>query len=158
MLEKGKTPNPNNAADPTEGQQPTGKLSFRDYMTLGKSLKAIKDGVYNAMIKTTKFVSNDKDPDKDYLRLEINLPDADNRIVIENRFVSGYFIFEREIKAQLGISDQTIPVPELLAYIVDKPIKVWYSTITSAKDNRKYQNMSFSEPVAAPETTETPKF
>jgi hypothetical protein len=156
MLQKPNAPiNPNNAVE--EGQEPTGKLSFRDYLTVGMSLKAIVDGEYPAKVIATKFVANDKDPEKDYLRLEIQLPD---RIVVENRFVSGYFIFEREIKVQLGISDQTLPVPEFLSLIIGKPIKVWYKTVVSTKDNKKYQNMSFSEPLPDPAATltEIPKF
>jgi hypothetical protein len=156
MLERKNVPNPNNSTE--EGTQPTGKLSFRDYISVGVSFKAIKDGCYNAVIKAIKFIQHPTDQEKDYLRLEIQLPDCDNRITVENRFVSGYFIFEREIKAQLGISDQSMPVPELLAYIIEKPIKVWYNTVTSTKDNKKYQNMSFSEPVTPPASTEVPKF
>jgi hypothetical protein len=156
MIQKPNTPvNPTNAVE--EGTQPTGKLSFRDYINVGTSLKAIVDGVYDAVIINTKFVPNEKDPDKDYLRLEIQLPD---RVTVENRFVSGYFIFEREIKTQLGISDQSIPVPALLNAIIGQPIKVWYKTIVSPKDNRKYQNMSFSEPLPDPvaATDAVPKF
>jgi hypothetical protein len=150
MLGKDNTPNPNNAVE--EGTQPTGKLSFRDYITNGTSLKAIKDGKYPATIVATKFIKNDKDPEKDYLRLEIKLPD---RITVENRFTSGYFLFEREIKAQLGLADVSMPVPELLATIIGKPITVWFQTVVSTKDNRKYQNMNFSEPPKPAETTNT---
>jgi hypothetical protein len=154
MLTNGKPVNPNNAVE--EGNQPTGKLSFRDYIAVGTSLKAINDGCYDAKIISTKFMPHPTDPEKDYLRLEIQLPD---RITVENRFVSGYFIFEREIKAQLNLSDSTLPVSELLTLILNKPIKVWYQTVVSAKDNKRYQNLSFSEPIKPVTTSsEVPKF
>jgi hypothetical protein len=157
VLQKDNVPNPNNnAPEVTEGQQPTGKLSFREYMTVGVSKCLLKDGKYPAKIIAAKFVQDEKDETKDYLRLEIQLAD---RIVVENRFVSGYFIFEREIKIQLGMQDKTLPVGELMSEIQNKDINIWYKTQVSTKDNRSYQNMYFSEPVEAPvAATEPPKF
>lgn len=155
MLTKSQTPNPKNATE--EGQVPTGKLSFRDYLVHGISRSIIKDGEYDAKIVNIQFMQHPTDPEKDYLRLEIQL-DFDGRIVVENRFVSGYFIFEREIKIQLGLADTSMPVPDFLAAIKNQPIKVWYKSQLSAKDNRVYQNMHFAKPVEAPAATEAPAF
>ena len=152
MLNKPNTPNPINATE--EGVQPTGKLSFRDYMSVGISKNILRDGEYDAVIQAVKFVQDAKDPDKDYLRLEIKLPD---RITVENRFISGYFIFEREIKEQLGLADQTIPVPELMQKIVNVPLKIWLQSQVSTKDKRTYQNMHFRKPIET-STPEIPKF
>lgn len=154
MITKPNTPNPNNAVE--EGTQPTGKLSFRDYISIGTSLKAIVDGCYDAKIIALKFVPHATDPEKDYLRLEVQLAD---RVTVENRFVSGYFIFEREIKKQLGLSDVSMPVAELMTKILNQPIKIWYKSQKSLKDNRTYQNMYFAEPVEAPvASAELPKY
>ncbi len=148
-----KKPNPNNAVE----EIPTGKLSFRDYIQHGVSRCRLQDGEYEAQIVGVKFVPHETDPDKDYLRLEILLS-FDNRVVVENRFASGYFLFERQIKEQLGLADVTLPVPDLLEAIKFQPIKVWYKTAT-AKDGRVYQNLHFARPEDSDDpATETPKF
>lgn len=156
MLSKAKTPNPKNATEEEQIQIPS-KLSFRDYITTGVSRCRIQDGEYHAQIVGVKFVPHETDPTKDYLRLEIQL-DFDSRVIVENRFISGYFLFEREIKEQLGLSDTTLPVPDLLEAIKFQPIKVWYKTQTSPKDGRTYQNLYFSKPVEDSTDTEAPKF
>ena len=154
MLTKTKTPNPKNAVE--EGQVPTGKLSFRDYIQHGISRSRLQDGEYHAQIVGVKFMPHETDPTKDYLRLEIQL-DFDSRVVVENRFISGYFLFEREIKEQLGLSDTTMNVPDLLETITFQPIKVWYKTQTG-KDGKTYQNLHFAKPEEASTDTEAPKF
>lgn len=153
MITKNKITNPKNATE--EGQVPTGKLSFRDYISHGISRSRLQDGEYHAQIVNVRFVPHETDETKDYLRLEIQL-DFDGRVVVENRFVSGYFLFEREIKEQLELSDTTINVPDLLDTITFQPIKVWFKTQT--KDGRVYQNMYFSKPVEDSTDTEAPKF
>jgi len=152
MLSKAKAPNPNNAAE----EIPTGKLSFRDYIQHGMSRCRLQDGEYHAQIVGVRFVPHETDPDKDYLRLEIQL-DFDNRIIVENRFASGYFLFERQIKEQLGLADTTLPVPDLLETIQFQPIKIWYKTQVG-KDGRVYQNVHFAKPEPEETETEVPKF
>jgi hypothetical protein len=154
MITKNKITNPKNATEEGQIQIPS-KLSFRDYIQHGISRCRLQDGEYHAQIIGVKFVAHETDPNKDYLRLEIQL-DFDQRVVVENRFISGYFLFEREIKEQLGLSDTTLPVPDLLEAIKFQPIKIWYKT--TQKDGKVYQNMYFSKPVEASTDTEVPKF
>ncbi len=154
MITKNKITNPKNAVE--EMPLPTGKLSFRDYIKSGISRCRLQDGEYHAQIIQVKFVAHESDPDKDYLRLEIQL-DFDGRVIVENRFASGYFLFERQIKEQLGLADTTLPVPDLLDTITFQPIKVWYKTQTG-KDGRVYQNLHFAKPEVSDEAEEMPKF
>ena len=155
MITKNKITNPKNATEEGQIQIPS-KLSFRDYIQHGISRSRLQDGEYHAQIVGVKFVAHETDPNKDYLRLEIQL-DFDQRVVVENRFISGYFLFEREIKEQLGLSDTTLPVPDLLEAITFQPIKVWYKTQTG-KDGKVYQNLHFAKPVEDSTDTEVPKF
>jgi len=139
LTKQTKNPNPNNAVE----EIPTGKLSFRDYIQHGVSRCRLQDGEYHAQIVGVRFVPHETDETKDYLRLEIQL-EFDSRIIVENRFASGYFLFERQIKEQLGLADTTLPVPDLLEAIKFQPIKVWYKT--QIKDGRVYQNLHFARP------------
>lgn len=155
MLKKEKTPNPQNAVV-EEITIPTGKLSFRDYIQHGISRSRLQDGEYHAQIVGIRFVQHETDPEKDYLRLEIQL-DFDSRVIVENRFASGYFLFERQIKEQLGLADTSLPVPDLLATIKNQPIKIWLKT-QAGSNGRVYQNLHFAKPEVSDDEEEMPKF
>ena len=152
MITKNKITNPKNAVE--EITIPTGKLSFRDYIQYGVSRSRLQDGEYRAQITGIQFVQHETDPEKDHLRLEIQL-DFDSRVIVENRFASGYFLFERQVKEQLGLADTTLPVPELLSTIKNQPIKIWLKT-QAGKDGRTYQNVHFARP--SDDEEEMPKF
>jgi hypothetical protein len=154
MLSKAKAPNPKNAVE--EIPIPTGKLSFRDYIQHGLSRSRLQDGEYNAQIIGISFIPHETDPEKDHLRLEIQL-DFDSRIIVENRFASGYFLFERQIKEQLGLADTTLPVADLLTAVKNQPIKIWLKTQTGS-NGKTYQNLHFAKPEEASTDTEVPKF
>mgnify|MGYP000974799414 CR=1 FL=1 len=149
-----KSPNPNNAVE--EIPIPTGKLSFRDYIQHGISRSRLQDGEYHAQIIGIQFIQNETDPEKDHLRLEIQL-DFDSRVIVENRFASGYFLFERQIKEQLDLADTSLPVSELLSTIKNQPIKIWLKT-QIGKDGRTYQNVHFAKPEVSDDEEEMPKF
>ena len=154
MLTKNKTPNPKNAVEETI---PTGKLSFRDYIQHGLSRSRLQDGEYHAQIIGISFIQHETDPEKDHLRLEIQL-DFDQRVIVENRFSTGYFLFERQIKEQLELADTSLPVPDLLAAIKFQPIKIWLKT-QAGSNGRTYQNVHFAKPEDSTDTdTEAPKF
>ena len=154
MITKNKITNPNNAVE--EIPIPTGKLSFRDYIQHGISRSRLQDGEYRAQIVGIRFVQHETDPEKDYLRLEIQL-DFDNRIIVENRFASGYFLFERQVKEQLGLADTSLPVPDLLATIKNQSIKIWLKT-QAGNNGRVYQNLHFAKPEVSDDEEEMPKF
>ena len=154
MLSKAKAPNPKNAVE--EMPLPTGKLSFRDYIQRGLSRSRLQDGEYHAQIIGISFIEHETDPEKDHLRLEIQL-DFDQRVIVENRFVTGYFLFERQIKEQLELADTTLPVPDLLAAIKNQPIKIWLKT-QAGSNGKVYQNVHFAKPEDSTDTEEMPKF
>lgn len=156
MITKNKITNPKNAVE--EMPLPTGKLSFRDYISFGISRSRLQDGEYPAQIIGISFIQHETDPEKDHLRLEIQL-DFDSRVIVENRFASGYFLFERQIKEQLGLADTTLPVPDLLATIKNQPIKIWLKT-QAGSNGKTYQNLHFAKPIETEtdETGEIPKF
>lgn len=128
------------------------RQTLRDYIQNGISKSALKDGEYEAVIANLFFVQNAEDQTKDYLRIELKLPD---RILVENRFQGGYFLFERQVKEQLGMLDETLPVLELLQTLIGKTVKIWLSTVIV--NGRTYQNISFAAPITET-TTDIPSF
>lgn len=125
------------------------KQGFKDFFTKGISLHELKDGAYPAKLKSATFVDADaKNPNsKPYVRLELQLPD---RIIIDNRFETGFGLFEQHIKKQLNIQDQDIAIPDLMLMLTTTEFKVWISHVII--EGKSYRNINYLAPIP----TETP--
>lgn len=134
-----------------------GKLSFKDYFTSGISLPKLIDGCYDAVLQNYSFVEPASKDAKPYVRLELRLtnPEQKNRIIVDNRFEIGFSKFETEIKDQLGLSDQSMPIPALMELVVKTPFKIWVTHTTI--EGRTYRNINYMPPIVPPksETAET---
>lgn len=115
------------------------KQSFFDFYTSGVSLKKLEEGEHTAQLVENVFVpANEETKTNPYVRLAFKLED---RTIVDNRFETGFMVFLDQIKQQLGISDKSMPVPELLNLLKSCPIKIYvkYNTV----DNKTYRNINF---------------
>lgn len=124
-----------------------GKLSFKDYFTSGVSLPKLIDGCYDAVLQNYSFVEPATKDAKPYVRLELRLtnPEQKNRVIVDNRFEIGFSKFETEIKDQLGLSNQSIPVPALMEHVTQTPFKIWVTHATV--EGRIYRNINYMPPI-----------
>ena len=130
-----------------------GRLSFKDYFSSGVSLPKLVNGTYAAVLQNFSFVDAKGKDDKPYVRLELRLTEETqmNRVIIDNRFEIGFSKFETEIKDQLGIGDQSMPVPALLELVKVSPLKIY---ITHANvEGKIYRNVNYMPVVVPPSVT-----
>ncbi|MBP7177234.1 MAG: hypothetical protein KBA53_13595 [Thermoclostridium sp.] len=139
---------PNNAA-----------ADFKSFYTNGVALPRLKENTeYKATLQAHKFVEPATINDKPYVRLELKLSD---RLVIDNRFQTGFQILINQMIRQYGWEDETHPVQEILSKMSSEEFSLWVSYVTG-EDGRVYRNFNFLPPLAqkkveatAAETEET---
>ena len=128
-----------------------GRLFFKDYFAAGISLPKLVDGTYDAVLQNYAYVDDSaKNPGaKPYVRLELKLTEEAqrNRVIIDNRFEIGFSKFETEIKDQFEISEQSMPVPDLMALVKSKPFKCYVTHV--AVEGKIYRNINYM-PVVPP--------
>lgn len=123
--------------------------AFENFYTTGVSLKRLEDGEHRATLKSHEFVPGKCAGGKDdsYVRLNLQLED---RVINDNRFEQGFTIFINQIKAQLGISDQTISVPQLLEILRARPFSIWISRSLGRSEatgkTTTYTNVNYMPP------------
>lgn len=138
---------PNNAA-----------ADFKSFYTNGVALPRLKECTeYKATLQAHKFVEPATINDKPYVRLELKLSD---RLVIDNRFQTGFQILINQMTRQYGWEDESHPVQEILAKMSSEEFSLWVSYVTG-DDGRVYRNFNFLPPLqkkdetTAAETEET---
>lgn len=135
----------NNSNNSNQSQVENSLFSFYNS---GVALSRLKEGEYSATLEAHKFVAPTKEGGKPYIRLDLKLAD---RTINDNRFEVGFNIFLSQIKQQLGLDDENMPVPELLNLLLKTQFKIWVSYYTS-EDNKTYRNVNYMPPVLATET------
>lgn len=125
------------------------KQSLFTMYTQGVSLAKLTEGEHSCIIAGHSFVENKEDASKCYIRLELTLED---RTIVDNRFEQGFNVFLSQVKEQLGMSDVTIGIPELLNRLMKKEFKCWITYFTV--DGKTYRNVNYLPPIEkkAPET------
>lgn len=135
--------------NPTQPQSTTSsKQSLIDFYRNGMSLSKLTDGQYQATLQAHTLVEPTLPDAKPYIRLELKLSD---RVIIDNRFDQGFQIALDHVKQQLGISDQTIPVSELLESLKETEFTIWVSY--AVINNNTYRNISYLAPRETTNTT-----
>lgn len=127
------------------------RLSLSEYIKEGISLPRLKEGEHIAKLLSWKIIEPVKMSDKEYVRLDLKLSD---RQIVDNRFEAGFYIFESQIRNQLGLEDP-VPVRDLLDSLKTKQFKIWISYIEVADSNDKpktYRNINYIAPVSLPKT------
>lgn len=130
-----------------------GEFSLSEYFKSGISLAELKEGEYPAKVLSFKLVdATENSPE--YVRIDLQLPD---RVTNDNRFSTGFRIFESQIKKQLGIEDTELSIPDLMQHVLtQEEIKVWVSYYRDPVTKRQYRNFNYIAPIqdAAEDTTE----
>ena len=134
---------------PVNQSQEGGRMSFSEYIKTGTSLPRLKENTpYRTILKEWKLVEPADSNQTPHVRLELQLED---RVIVDNRFEAGFNIFEIQIKSQLGIEDQEIPVQELLNRLKEEEFTVWISYTTV--NGRTYTNKNYLPPQQEQETS-----
>lgn len=124
---------PNNAA-----------VDFKSFYINGVTLPRLKENTeYKAILQAHKFVEPATINDKPYVRLELKLSD---RLVIDNRFQTGFQILISQMTRQYGWEDETHSVPEILSKMSSEEFSLWVSYATG-EDGRVYRNFNFLPPL-----------
>jgi len=124
-------------------------ISFRDFYHQGVALAKLTAGEHQAILQAHRWVEPTNLKDAPYVRLELKL---DDRVIVDNRFETGFQIFINHIKKQLGWEDRNVSIQEILAHLMAEPFKVWISYATV--DNAEYRNVNYIPP--RPVVQETP--
>jgi hypothetical protein len=145
------TPAPQNAAPTQAIANPVTNttVSFRDFYHQGVALAKLTPGEHSAILQAHKWVEPKTLKDEPYVRLELKLED---RIIVDNRFETGFQIFINHIRKQLGWEDRNVSIQEILAHLMAEPFKVWISY--AVVDNTEYRNVNYIPP--RPVVQETP--
>lgn len=144
------TPAPQNAAPQTTANPVTNTaMSFRDFYHQGVALAKLTAGEHQAILQAHRWIEPANLKDQPYVRLELKLED---RIIVDNRFETGFQIFINHIKKQLGWENRSVSIQEILAHLMANPFKVWISYATV--DNQEYRNVNYIPP--KPVVQETP--
>lgn len=149
--ERTPTPAPQNAAPTTQATAnpvTNTAMSFRDFYHHGVALAKLATGEHTAVLQAHRWVEPTNLKDQPYVRLELKLED---RIIVDNRFETGFQIFINHIKKQLGWEDRNVSIQEILSYLMSNPFKIWISYATV--DNQEYRNVNYIPP--KPVTQET---
>lgn len=142
--ERTQTPAPQNAAptaQATANPVTNTAMSFRDFYHQGVALAKLKTGEHQAILQAHRWVEPKTLKDEPYVRLELKLED---RIIVDNRFETGFQIFINHIKKQLDWEDRSVSIQEIMAYLMSNPFKVWISYATV--DNQEYRNVNYIPP------------
>ena len=143
-------PAPQNAAPQTTANPVTNTtVSFRDFYHQGIALAKLTPGEHSAILQAHRWVEPTNLKDAPYVRLELKLED---RVIVDNRFETGFQIFVNHIRKQLGWEDRSVSIQEILAHLMTEPFKVWVSY--AIVDNVEYRNVNYIPP--KPVTQETP--
>ena len=143
------TPAPQNAAPQATANPVTNTaMSFRDFYHQGVALAKLTPGEHQAILQAHRWVEPKTIKDEPYVRLELKLED---RVIVDNRFETGFQIFVNHIKKQLGWEDRNVTIQELMSYLMSNPFKVWISYATI--NNQEYRNVNYIPP--KPVTQET---
>lgn len=144
-------PAPQNAAPTQETANPVTNttVSFRDFYQQGVALAKLSAGEHQAILKGHRWVEPTNLKDAPYVRLELSLKD---RIIVDNRFETGFQIFINQIKKQLGWEDRSVTVQEILSHMMSNPFRVWISY--TVINNQEYRNVNYIPP--KPVAQETP--
>lgn len=142
--ERTTTPAPRNAAptaQATANPVTNTAVSFRDFYHHGIALAKLATGEHQAILQAHRWVEPTNLKDQPYVRLELKLED---RIIIDNRFETGFQIFVNQVKKQLGWEDRSVTIQELLSYLMNNPFKIWisYTVINGAE----YRNINYIPP------------
>lgn len=127
--------------------------SLEAFFHSGVSLHKLQAGDYGAKIHNATIVSaNTSDPNsKPYVRVELQLLD-DGRIIVDNRFQTGFQIMIDQLKTQLGMDSLDIAVQDLIAHCKQHSFRVWI-TYQEVED-KTYRNVNYREPKVVQPTAE----
>lgn len=134
----------------TQPQATSGKQSLADFYKTGMSLSRLTDGMYPATLQAHMLVEPTQPDANPYVRLELKLAD---RVIIDNRFEQGFAIALDQVKQQLDIADQNIPVSELLDSLKETNFNIWVSY--ADVEGKTYRNISYIAPKEQIATTGT---
>lgn len=148
--ERTTTPAPQNAAptaQATANPVTNTAMSFRDFYHRGIALAKLATGEHQAILQAHKWIEPTNLKDQPYVRLELKLGD---RVIVDNRFETGFQIMVNQVKKQLGWEDRTVSIQELLAHLMNNPFKIWvsYTVINGAE----YRNINYIPPKVSQET------
>jgi len=144
------------------------RASLKDHLLFGMSLPKLKEGeITNVKLLPFEIIANDNGEPIDavyvgsrksliveppatplnpnptsYVRLELQLQD---RVIIDNKFTTGFAIFESHIKEQLKLDDEPIPVLELLDKLTTTPFSIWISY--AMINGKTYRNINYLPPI-----------
>lgn len=116
-------------------------MSFRDFYQQGIALSKLIAGEHTAILQAHRWVEPVDLTSKPYVRLELKLTD---RVIVDNRFETGFQIFINHIKKQLGWEDRNVSIQEILTYLMSNSFKVWISY--AVVDNQEYRNVNYIPP------------
>ncbi len=130
----------------------TTKLSFEEFYNSGVSLKKLREGKYSARLKEHKFVKPTVEGGNPYVSMDFvitDLVDGSTRPLHENKFEQGFSIMLSQVKTQLNKEDENIPVPAILAHMLNNDVDIWVEYAQDPLEpNKTYRNIHFLEPVA----------
>lgn len=113
-----------------------------DFYNNGISLPKLKEGKYTGRIikhEPQKPKSIDGQP---FIRFEIQLPD---RVIVDNRFATGFQILLEQLKTQLNVEDQEIAVQDFLNSLLNKDLDIWIS-YAEVEGKGTYRNINYIPP------------
>lgn len=120
------------------------------WLTNGMSFKKLEDGKHDGvLLDSIKFISEVAEGKKPYFRVDLKLGD---RVLTDTRTPQGMDILVAQIKAQLGIEDQDVPVPTLIETLKTTEFSIWTSHVDVNGTSRR--NINYREPL--PEETQEP--
>ncbi len=148
--ERTTTPAPQNAAPQATANPVTNTaMSFRDFYHHGIALAKLATGEHQAILQAHRWVEPTNLKDQPYVRLELKLED---RVIVDNRFETGFQIMVNQVKKQLGWEDRTVSIQELLAHLMNNPFKIWISY--TVINGMEYRNVNYIPPKVSQETLE----
>ena len=118
---------------------------FYNFFNGGMSLKKLKPGQYDCKLISATFVTPDAKPGKEinqYVKLDLQLAD---RIITDNRFKNNFRLALDQIKEQLGMEDEEIPVQELLTKLKETSFSLWISY--ARVQGKTYRNIDYLAPI-----------
>lgn len=117
--------------------------SLEAFFHNGVSLHKLKEGKYKAKMHNFALVPATTPEAKPYIRIELQLLE-DGRIIVDNRFQTGFNIMIEQIKEQMGISDEDVAVQDLLNHCRTHQFTAWI-TYTEV-EGKTYRNVSYRAP------------
>lgn len=135
------------SANSTKGDAVRPTNARQDFMAFyngGTSLPVLKEGCYTGRLISHQFVPEVVTINKivkAYVKLDLQLPD---RIITDNRFETNFNLALDQVKEQLGLQDEELPVQKVLDLMKSNDIKIWISY--ADVEGKTYRNVNYIPP------------